>query len=96
MGHLVNIRTLSQCTEALTTSLRHSEASCQLSEACVHELKAQLSAADAHATIRNLENQELHHQAAQKTGMCKKCKINMEGCIITLLNGVALFSQQDT
>src|SRR6266481_5166963 len=94
-GHLINIRTLSQCTEALTTSLWLSEAARQLSEACIRELEAQLSASDAHATIRNLKNQELHHQAMEKTGMCKKCKINMEGCVITPLNGAVLFAQQD-
>ncbi len=52
---------------------------------------------EAHATICNFENQELHClQGAEKTGMGKKCKINMEGHIITPLNGVALFAQQDT
>ena len=72
MGHLVNIRTLSQHTEALITSLQLSEAIRQLSEAHVHELEVQLSASDAHATIRNLENQELRRQATEKTGMRKK------------------------
>jgi len=67
-----------------------------LYESRVHELEVRLEASDAHATIRNLENQELCHMAAEKTGMCKKRKVNTEGCIITPLNGAALFAQQDT
>ena len=54
-----------------------------------------LEAASAHATICNLENQELCRRLAGKTGTCKKRKINMEGCVITPLNGVVLFAQQD-
>ena len=34
-------------------------------------------------------------QLAEKTRTCKKCKINTEGCIITPLDSVALFAQQD-
>ena len=61
------------------------------------ELEVWLSASEAHATIRNFENQELCRlQGAEKTGMGKKRKINMEGCIITPLNDAALFAQQDT
>ena len=45
--------------------------------------------------IRNSENLALHHQLAEKTGTRKKHKINTEGCIITPLNGAALFAQQD-
>ena len=41
------------------------------------------------------ENQALCFQAPEKTGTCKKSKINMEGHIITPLNGAALFAQQD-
>ena len=54
-----------------------------------------LEAASAHATICNLENQELHRWLAEKTGTRKKCKINMEGCVITPLNCAVLFAQQD-
>jgi len=86
VSNLVNIKVLSHHTEALTTVV-------QLSLAHIHELKAWLEASDTHATIRNLKNQELCHQIVEKTGMCKKHKINMEGCIITSLNGVALFVQ---
>ena len=57
-------------------------------------LHAWHQASDAHATICNLKNQELCHQLAEKTGTCRKGKINMEGCIIT--PSVALFMQQDT
>ena len=56
---------------------------------------AMLDASNAHATIRNSENQGLHRQLAEKTGMRKKRKINMEGCIITPLDGAVLFAQQD-
>ena len=65
---------------------------------CGLELQLELSDArhqvsDAHAMISNLKTQELHCQLAEKTGTCKKCKINMEGCVI---DSVALFVQQDT
>jgi len=30
-----------------------------------------------------LEPSHLYHQAPEETGTCKKCKINMEGCVIT-------------
>ena len=45
--------------------------------------------------IHNLKNQGLCHQLAAKTGMCKKHKINIEGHIITPLDGVVLLAQQD-
>ena len=54
-----------------------------------------LDASNAHATIRNSENLALCRQLAEKTGMCKKRKINTEGRIITPLDGAALFAQQD-
>ena len=66
----------------------------KLTEVHVHKLEVQLEVSDAHATISNLNNQALCSQALEKTGMHKKCKINMEGHVITPLNVVVLFSQQ--
>jgi len=88
MMHLVNIKTLSHCTEALTTAYRYKDAALQSAEVHVCELKVWLEASDAHATICNLKNQALCCQASEKTGTCKKHKINMEGHVITPLNGV--------
>jgi len=85
---LIDIKTLSHHTEALTARY-------MLTMVGNHKLKAWLEASDAHATICNLKNHELCHQLAEKTGTCKKCKINTEGHVITHLNGVALFVRQD-
>ena len=68
---------------------------CHVEQAEHKAANAMLQAAGAHATICNLENQELCHQLAEKTGMHKKCKINTEGHVITPLDGVVLFAQQD-
>ena len=81
--------------DASEVQLDASEAWCQASEARHQALEAMLWVSDAHAMICNFKNQDLHHQLAEKTRTCKKCKINMEGCIITPLEGAALFSQQD-
>ena len=54
--------------------------------------EAMLKASDTHATIHNLENQELCCQLAEKTRTCKKHKINTEGCIIIPLDSAALFA----
>ena len=68
---------------------------CHVEQAESKAADAMLEAASAHATICNLENQELHHQLAEKTGTCKKHKMNTEGHVITPLDGVVLFAQQD-
>ena len=82
----------------LQVQLEATEAQHQLENAEHQASEAMLKVSDAHAKICNLENQELHHghrQLAEKTRRRMKSKINMEGCIITPLNGAALFAQQD-
>src|SRR6266481_7707901 len=96
-SQVLDIKALTYCVEALTAAIKNKDALLQVAEARNGELEVWLSASEAHATIRNFENQELRRlQGAEKTGTGKKCKINMEGCIITPLNSVALFAQQDT
>ena len=102
MTHVDDLSVLSHHNEALSTDLAASHAAnCELQvqlevAEALHQLEnTEHQVSDAHATICNLENQELCCQLTEKTRTCKKCKINMEGCIITPLDSVALFVQQD-
>ena len=72
-----------------------SEAQCWASEAQRRASDAMLQASDTCAMICNLENQELRRQLAEKTGTHKKRKLNIEGCIITPLDALVLFLQQE-
>ena len=99
MTHIVDISVLSHRNEVLATKFELSEAHVRELEAWLdvseahHWLSdAMLDASNAHAMIRNAENQALCRQLAEKTGTCKKHKINTEGRIITPLDGAALFS----
>ena len=84
--HASDISIISHQKDALTAHVQDLKLRLQLSD-------TRCQASDAHAMICNLKNQELHHQLAEKTGTCKKHKINTEGHIITPLDGVALFVQ---
>ena len=107
--HIADISILSHRNEDQATKLKLSKVYARELESHVRKLEARLDASEArrqlsdamldvsnaHATIRNSENLALRRQLVEKTRTRKKCKINTEGCIITPLDGAALFAQQD-
>ena len=100
--NVINLSILSQHNEALSMEVCKLKVWLDVEMAWNHVEQAEckvadvmLQAAGAHAMICNLEKQELHCQLAEKTRTHKKCKINMEGHIITPLDSVVLFAQQD-